>query len=330
MKRLLYGSCILLLSVSVTLSIYFTFKVLAIEAQSKPMSPKKYDYHFVLVPEELDNDYWRLVEKGAKDAAKEHHVLLEYVGPAQADLKEQIKTIERSAASRVDGLLTQALNEKQFTPLINKIDLQGIPVITIDTDAPKSNRIAYIGTNNYYSGFIAGLALAKDLKGKANVAIITGRFEASHQQLRVQGFKDAVKNYKGIKVIAIEESNISRVQAAEKTYTILKEHPEVNAFFGTSALDGIGIAKVIQQFHRENSTYIISFDVLPETIAYLKEGVIEATVVQEPYEMGYQAIKMMIAHLEGKRIANSIYTETKVVYRKDLPLVPERNYEVRR
>jgi ribose transport system substrate-binding protein len=327
-KKWLYALGIALCLANFSLAVYFAMKMYYTGSEKTSTNPKQYKYHFVLIPEELDNDYWRLVEKGAKQAAEENGVWLEYVGPKQANIDEHIKTIEMAAASKVDGIMTQGLSEELFTPLINSIVDKGIPVMTIDTDAAKSKRIAYIGTDNYYSGFLAGKALVADTKGKAKVGIITGRFDASHQQLRVQGFMDAIEHEKGIEVVAIEESNITRVQAAEKAYKILKEHPEVNAFYGTSALDGIGIAQVVQQFQKEDDVYIIAFDTLPETINYIKSGVIEATVVQEPYEMGYRAVKMMTELLEGKEISKVNHTETRVIRKADLPLAPREKFEV--
>jgi ribose transport system substrate-binding protein len=330
-KWIIYSSSIVALVASASFTIYCAWKVYAYHQPGERETEEHENnaYHFVLVPEEMDNDYWRLVEKGAKAAAKETGVHLEYVGPRQANIDEHIHILEKAAASKVDGIMTQGLTEKEFTPVINRIIEKNIPVVTIDTDAPTSKRTAYIGTDNYYAGFIAGKALAEDMNGKANVAIITGSLTASHQKLRVQGFKDAVKNEKGIRIIAIEESNITRIQAAEKAYSILNKHPEVNAFYGTSALDAIGIAKVIEQFHREKETYVIGFDTLPETIHYLQKGTIHATVVQEPYEMGYRAVKMMVDIIKGNDVPSVTNTETKVIHKQDLPLRPARNYEVK-
>ncbi|BDG45677.1 sugar-binding protein [Parageobacillus sp. KH3-4] len=330
-KWILYAGSIAAFVASASFTVYCAWKVYAYHqpGEGKTEKAEENAYHFVLVPEELDNDYWRLVEQGAKAAAKELGVSLEYVGPRQANIDEHIHILEKAAASKVDGIMTQGLTEKEFTPVINHIVEKNIPVVTIDTDAPTSKRTAYIGTDNYYAGFIAGRALAEDMHGKANVAIITGSLTASHQQLRVQGFKDAVKKEKRIRIVAIEESHITRVQAAEKAYNILKKHPEVNAFYGTSALDAIGIAKVVEQFHREKGTYIIGFDTLPETIRYLQKGTIHATVVQEPYEMGYRAVKMMVDIMKGNGVPSVTNTETKVIRKQDLPLRPSRNYEVK-
>ncbi len=324
--KVLYTLGIVLCLILFIYSGYYTYKMeFHVEKQVKHTEQKAYRHHIVLVPEELDNDYWRLIERGAKKAAEESDVLLEYQGPKQANLEEHIKLIEMAAASKVDGIMMQGLSEELSTPLINKIMDKGIPIITVDTDAPQSSRVAYIGTDNYYSGFLAGKALIEGTGGRAKVGIITGSFSAANQKLRVQGFKDAVEYTKGIQIIAIEESNITRVEAADKSFKILKEHPEINAFFGTSALDGMGIVKAVEQLGLLNQMYIIGFDALPETITYLDKGVIDATVVQEPYEMGYKAVKMMVQQLDGKEIPKVNLTKTKVIHKEDLPLIPGKS-----
>ncbi|PGY06961.1 sugar-binding protein [Bacillus sp. AFS031507] len=306
--------------VSCSFAVFYGYKILTHELPVEKKPVEKYDYHFVLVTEELDNEYWRLVEQGAKAAAKDYGVMLEYAGPKQANIDDHLKTIEMSAASKVDGILTQGLSDEQFTPLIDRVVASGIPVITVDTDAANSKRMAYIGTDNYYSGFLAGKALIQDTKGQANVAIITGSFFANHQQLRVKGFQEAVKGEKGIHIIDIVESEISRVRAAEKAYQIIKDHPEVNAFYGTSALDGIGIAQVVDRFVKPGKIYIVGFDTLPESLEYIRKGTIQATVVQEPYEMGYRGVKMMINLIQGKPVEPIVHTNTRIMRIGDLPV----------
>lgn len=320
LTRIFYVIGVILFIGLFSVAVVYAFKMNEVSKKTNSGLIPSYKYHFVLVPEEMDNDYWRLVEKGAQAAAKKHHVLLEYKGPKQSNIDEHLKELKIAGASRVDGILTQGYNDQQFSPVIDNLENKGIPVITVDTDAPSSNRRAYIGSDNYYSGFIAGKTLLADTKGKINVAIITGSFQASHQQLRVQGFKDAIQKEKRVKIIAIEESKITRIRAAEKANKILTEHPETNAFFGTSALDGIGIAQTVVHLNRQNSMYIIAFDTIPDTINDMKKGIIDATVMQEPYEMGFQSVEMMVTIEEGKRVPKINYTETRVIHRSDLPI----------
>jgi ribose transport system substrate-binding protein len=324
-----YTFGILCFLASCAFSVFYGYKVVSHDLPSECQTGEKYNYHFVLVPEELDNDYWRLVEEGAKKAAEEHGVLLEYAGPRQANIDEHLKTIEMSMASKVDGIITQGLSDEQFTPLINRV-VEKLPVITIDTDAANSDRMAYIGTDNYYSGFLAGKALIEDTNGQANVAIITGNYYANHQQQRVQGFRDAVESEEGITIITVEESEISRVRAAEKTYQILTDYPEVDAFYGTSALDAIGIAQVVDKFRKQNQVYIIGFDSLPETLKYISKGTIQATVVQEPYEMGYRSVTMMIDLIEGKKVSPVVHTDTRIMRAADLLKRKEDEWEAGR
>ncbi len=225
-------------------------------------------------------------------------------------------------AGLVDGIITQGLGEEEFERLITKAKEKLIPVVTIDTDAPNSDRAVYVGTDNYYAGFLAGKAMMNDTAGPQQVGIITGRHDAPHQKLRVQGFKDAVATEKRIKIIAIEESTITEIGAVEAAHKIVKEHPQVTAFYGTSALDGIGIAQVVKDLKAEDNLYIIAFDILPETLAYMEEGTIEATVVQFPYQMGYEAVERIIQLKKGDKLNPLQHTDTKVIYKEDLPISP--------
>ncbi|MBL4952968.1 sugar-binding protein [Neobacillus sp. YIM B02564] len=316
--KLFYLIGFLLFFATFSFAIYFAEKMNDFRVSAAKEKVPSYKYHFVLVPEEVDNNYWRLIEKGARDAANQFGIELEYVGPKQGNIDEHLKTLEMAAAAKVDGIISQGLTEKQFTPLINKLVKNGTPIITIDTDAENSNRNSYVGTNNYYAGFIAGQALLKDTSGIVNVAIITGSFHSINQKMRVNGFKAAVKGEERVRIIAIEESKISQIRAAEKTYQILEKYPQVNAIFGTSALDGIGIANSVTLLNRVEGMYIIGFDTLDETLAAMKKGIIDATVTQEPYEMGHRSVELMIKIIEGKKVPTTNYTNTAVIHKEDI------------
>jgi ribose transport system substrate-binding protein len=280
-------------------------------ASSQPLP----DYHFVLIGEEMDNDYWRLVGEGAKAAEEDYNVFVEYKGPRRSNMEEQLKMMDMAIAARVDGIIVQALNEEKFVPIINKAVKAGVPVVTIDTDSPNSLRSLYIGTDNYEAGRLAGETLIEDTKGRASVAIITGSFTSAHHQLRVEGFLNSVKNAPGIEIVAIEESNITRVGAEEKAYRLLKENTHITAFFGTSALDAIGITSALQDSVNKGSQYIIAFDALPETVGLLQEGEIDAVVAQQPFEMGFKSVERMFDILEGNPHKDVYHTDANIIRR---------------
>ncbi|GGB41834.1 sugar-binding protein [Fictibacillus barbaricus] len=315
LKRSIYFILFMVLAINFILMLFFgkeTFQI-----KDKPVTAVKYDYHFVLISEEADNPYWRLVEKGARDAAKIYNVYVEYLGPNQADNTEQLQYMDQSIAGNVDGLIIQGVKNERFDKLVNKAFEKGIPVVTVDTDAPESERAVYVGSDNYRSGMLAGEAFIKDTQGEQLVGIVTGRFESSSQQLRIQGFKDAIQQHKRMKIVATKESKITKSGAVQATYDLLREHPDLTAFYGTSALDGTGIAQVVNQL--QLNPYIISFDILPQTIELLENGSIDATVAQYPYQMGYKAIEMLL-HLErGEHPGELQFTKTKIVRSEHTP-----------
>lgn len=296
-------------------------KMLEVISEDSPL-PK---YHFALIGEEMDHDYWRLVGAGAKKAALDNDVFVEYEGPKRSNPEEQLKLLDMAIQAKVDGIIVQALNDT-FTPLINKAVQEGIPVITIDTDAPESLRNAYIGTDNYLAGQLAGQTLVKDTGGKAKVGIITGGIDNAYNQhqLRVQGFKDAIAKVKGIKIIAIDESNLTRVQAEEKAYKMMKEHEDITAFYGTSSLDGIGIVAAAKSLKKQDDVYVISFDALDENIDLLNEGNINAIIAQQPFEMGEKSIELMLNLIKQKSGPMVNHTNASIVHRKDLEAVVEK------
>lgn len=324
-----YYCMISLLVITLGLAVYLFMKAFQYDFSAiRKTDFDKPDIHLLLISQKLDSPYWRLIEQGARKAAEERGVALEYSGPVQPDIKEHIKIIEMAIASGVDGILTQGLNDREFTPVINYAMEMNIPVISVDTDAPNSNRLVYVGTDNYFAGYRVGKALIKESGGHANVGIITGSFAADNQASRVEGFQDAVKDEPGIRILDVEESNLSRSQAAEKAYQIMEKYPVVDTFYGTSSLDGLGISQALDYIDKKpdegksgnKRIKIYAFDDLPETLDLIEQGIIDATVVQKPFMMGEESVKLMLDHLNGKKIVTTYNTDATVVGKADLPL----------
>ena len=280
-------------------------------------------YHFVLIGEEMNHEYWRLVGEGAKEMEFKYDVFVEYEAPKRSNPDEQLKLVDIAIKSKVDGIIVQALND-HFTPMINKAVQEGIPVITVDTDSPESERNAYIGTDNYEAGRLAGEALVNDTNGQATVGIITGNLDNLHHQLRLQGFKDVVEKVEGIEIVATEESNITRVEAEETAYSVLMEHENITAFYGTSSYNGLGIVAAADSLKRQDDMYVITFDAIEENINLLENGDIDAIVEQQPFEMGKQSIQVLLDIIQGKEINDIYHTDTSIIRINDLSNMTER------
>ncbi len=321
MKRISYLYIFLLVLFIVGLAFSFSFYKKADTyderlTNARPSSSLP-TYHFSLIGEEMDHDYWRLVGDGAKTTESIYDVFVEYDGPNRSNPEEQLELLDMAIKSKVDGIIVQALNE-DFTPMINKAVDAGIPVITIDTDSPTSLRSAYIGTDNYAAGQLAGEALVKDTDGEATVGIITGSFDNVHHQLRIEGFKNIVDQIEGIRIVGIDESNITGVEAEEKAYTMLAEHNEITAFYGTSSFDASGIVAAANSLNLQGNLYVIGFDTLDENIDLLKNGEIDVLIEQQPYEMGYRSIEIMLDIIKDRSIEEINHTDATAIRRVDL------------
>ncbi len=296
----------------------YGYKTFYIEKEA--VTSKEYSYHFALVSEEIDNEYWRLIEQGARKAAAENDIYLEYVGPQKADNDQLLKLVDRMISVKVDGIITQGVEGKRFVDLVLKGVERGIPIITIDTDVKSSVRKAYVGTDNFYAGQLAGQTIIDNTTGEQFVGIVTGRFDAINQQERIEGFMDAVKSTDRIHFVGSKESNITQIGAAQATYSLLKEYPSITALIGMSALDGIGMVEGLHEIAPNKDVYITAFDILPETLDLIRKEKINATIAQYPEEMGYEAMEVMIELQQHDLLDGEIFTKTRVVEKKDIDM----------
>ncbi|ASK62504.1 hypothetical protein CFK37_10265 [Virgibacillus phasianinus] len=316
MKLLLYTTCSVFFVISVVGMFIYGYKTFYIEPEQ--VVSKSYAYHFALIAEESDNDYWRLVEKGAKQAAKESNVYLEYVAPKKADNSEVLKLFDRMISAKVDGIIIQGIEGERFIELVHKGRERGIPIITVDTDVKQSERQVYVGTDNFYAGQLTGKSIIENTTGPQYVGIVMGRFDAINQQERIAGFKNVVEAVDRIHIIDRRESNITEIGATQAAYSLLKQYPQINALIGTSALDGIGIVHAVNEIAPNEDIFITAFDVLPETMQLVRAGLLDATIAQYPKQMGKESVEVMIELQHHKLLDHKKFTETKIIQKQDL------------
>lgn len=268
--------------------------------------------HVILISQELDNPYWRSIEQGAIDASAKYGMQLEYEGPIRIDPQEQIKLLEKAISAKADALLVQGMNDPQSVAIINQAVSQGIPVITVDTDEPTSNRLSYVGTNNADAGKTMGELVAKSAENRGSVAVMIGNELAPNQQLRLEGFRSVISRFPELSLVDVRSSDISRLQATGETEKLLIQYPNLEYMVGLSALDGIGIADAVERL-RPKGPQIFAFDALQETLMQIASGRIHSTIVQQPYDMGYDAITLLNDFFQGKKLPEQHFTKIKVM-----------------
>ncbi|RIV28142.1 sugar ABC transporter substrate-binding protein [Alicyclobacillaceae bacterium I2511] len=231
-------------------------------------------------------EYWKGIYAGMEAAAKDLHVQAVYTGAPQYDINQEVTTMEQLIAKKPAGILVSSMNAQAMTPVINQAIAAGIPVISFDSDAPNSQRYAYLGTSNAQAGQIGADYLGKQLGGKGEVAIITTPGELNLDQ-RVQGFESEIQSkFPGVKVVAVQNGNSSQITSAQVTSALLQTHPHLDGIFAVEADEGTGAATAVKEANR-SSVKIVSFDMNTATLDQIKQGLITATIAQGEWSMGF-------------------------------------------
>ncbi|MNZ97266.1 D-ribose-binding periplasmic protein precursor [compost metagenome] len=183
----------------------------------------------------------------------------------------------------------------------------GIPVITLDTDEPGSSRLVYVGTDNYKAGRQMGELIVQASGGQGHIGVLIGDEQAPNQQHRLEGFRSVISHHPGLTIAEVRSSHISRLQAASQTEEMLLRHSQIRYLVGFSALDGLGMLEGVKRVP-EQELHIFAFDDLEETIDGIAQGKIKASIVQQPYEMGYAAVLLLQDYFDGKALPEHRFT----------------------
>ena len=220
-------------------------------------------------------------------------VTAEMRGPDGFDPQAEVQEFRSVVASKPAGILVSVADAKLMTPEIDAAVAAGIPVITVDSDAPQSHRLYFIGTNNLEAGRLGGNHLATALKGKGNVVFFTNPGQPNLDE-RLKGYKDALSAYPGIKVADVFDIKGDSGNAMDKAreYLALTGAQKIDAMVCLESASGRDVAEA---FKRENAQgrVLIAMDVDQGTLQLVKDGVIDSTIAQKPFTMGWLGLKAL-------------------------------------
>src|SRR6201988_1194935 len=250
------------------------------------------DEYFVLVSANLQVPYWKTAGTGFANAAGQFKVRSDFTGPQTYDPKAERDAVDQAVQKKATGILLGVTDPTLLKDSIDKAVAGGIPVITIDSDAPASKRLFFIGTNNYQAGLSGGQRLAQALKGKGNVVVFTMPDQPNLQD-RLRGYKDALAKTPDIKITRVVDiQGDPRIAFDTTTQIIGKERDKVQAFVCLEALSGKEVAGVLDSYHVSGKP-VIAMDTDQETLDWIKKGVIAATIAQKPYTMAFVGMQML-------------------------------------
>ena len=237
--------------------------------------------------------YWQEHRRGLETAAAELGVEAVFTGVSDNNALRQVEVFNQVLQANPAGILVSPIDPEAMKGPINEAVARGIPVICFDSDSPDSDRLMYIGTNNYESGQIAGRLIAESLGGPGDVGILTipGLYSMDQRQ---KGFEDYFRDSAPwIRVAAVGTDDADPYRAVSVTNQMLEEHPEIRGLFCVNAAGGVGASIALKEKGMLGDITVVSFDKDAAILDLVEQGDIQATLVQRTFAMSYYGVKFL-------------------------------------
>lgn len=279
-------------------------------AQAAAPADSRSDQLYVEVSALGNLDYFYDHKMGMEMVGKELGVRTEYVGPAEYDMNAMVAAFEQAIAKKPAGIVVVGF-EPSLNSIVDKAVDMGIPVVTVDADLPGSKRMAFVGTGNFNAGVVGGNKLA-DLIGKKGKVAIMLKPGQSNLEERVAGYKQALSQYKDIKIVQLVDTQSDPVVAAQAAAALLQKYPDLAGIACVEAAGGSGAATAVREAGKASTVKIIAMDRGAEVLSAIEEGVISASVAQQTALMPYYATAILYNYVNSKVAITSDNKAAKV------------------
>lgn len=251
------------------------------------------DEHYYLIATNINLAYWKSANAGFQKAAAAYGVSAEMRGTTTFDPQGEVAEFRTVVARKPAGILVSVASAQLMTPEINAAMDAGVPVLTMDSDAPQSTRLYFIGTNNLQAGRLGGLRVAAKLNGKGNVAFFSIPGQPNIDE-RLKGYKDAFTHYPGIKVVDVFDMKGDSGVAMDQTKEYLSR-TGANRIDAIVCLEAASGRDVSEEFRRMGvkDRLLVAMDVDQPVLQGIKDGTIDSTISQKPYTMALVGLKAL-------------------------------------
>jgi len=245
-------------------------------------------------------DFWTIARRGVEKADEElSETSVEFKITSDPTAAEQKRIVDDLLAAGFQGIAISPVDPQNQTGLINEAASKAL-VFTQDSDAPDSNRACYVGTDNVAAGRQAGELVKEVLPNGGKIMLFVGKLDAKNAQERIRGIKEVLEGSK-VEVLDVRTDDVDNARAKANAADAIVKYPDIKAMVGLWSYNGPAILSAVKDAKKTGQIQIIAFDEADETLAGIQEGAIYGTVVQQPYEFGYQAIKLMTQVLNGDK-----------------------------
>jgi ribose transport system substrate-binding protein len=288
------------------------------EKQGGPKAGKKLT--FAVIPKANVFTFWPTVKKGAEAAGKELGIEIIWRGAKdEISFSEQIEIVKAMITKRVDGIALAPQSATALVDVAKEAAAAGIPVAIIDSGLNWDGSVSFVATDNYQGGVMGAQRLAKLLPEGGQVALIRNIRGSASTEAREQGFLDTINNkHKNLKLVAEQYAEGDPTKGQQVVAAILAANQELAGVFTANEPGAIGALNAVRNANRVGKVKIVGFDASPTLIAGIRDGSLDSTIVQDPYQMGYQGVKAIYDHLQGKQVPKERKTPIKLIMKENL------------
>ena len=249
------------------------------------------DEKYFLIAANVKLPYWQQVSAGLAKAAAQLGVKATLVGPDTYDIKAQHNQVLNVLKQKPTGILVSASDPNLLKDDIDAAIAQGVPVVTLDSDAPASKRLTFIGTDNYRAGVMGARLAARQLKFRGTV-VVYSMPEQNNLAERLRGYQDVFETYPQIKIAEVIDLKGDPRIAFDKTTELIDKGARVEAFVCLVSFACPEVAEVLER-KRVTGKVVVAMDTDDGTLEGIRKGLISATIGQKPYTMAFFGLKML-------------------------------------
>ncbi len=284
-------------------------------------APAKKTFQIAVIPKGTTHEFWRSIHAGAVRAEREFaaqgvDVRVIWKGPIREDDREQqIQVVEGFLSQGVSGIVLAPLDARALVRPVEEAGNSNIPVVIFDSALESKKIVSYVATENLKGGRLAGEYMARLLQGKGKVLMLRYQEGSASTEAREQGFLEALKAFPGIEVISSDQhAGPTRDTAKRASENLLNRYGrEVQGVFAVNESAAAGMLLALQDLGRAGKVSFVGFDAHQVFIEAMKRGEMSGFVLKNPFEMGYQAVRTMVQHLQGQTVPGFIDTGVQVV-----------------
>lgn len=255
-----------------------------------------------VIPKATSHVFWVSVQAGALAAGQDLGVEVLWNGPsAETEYSRQIQIIDSMVARRVDAIAVAAAERKAIAQPVERAVAAGIPVTVFDSGLDSDKYMTFLSTNNYEGGVMGARELARQLKGEGDVALLMHVPGSMSTMDREKGFEETIaKEFPKIRIVARQYGQSDRAKARAAAENFLAGNPGLKGIFASAEPSSIGAALAVKARDLQDKVTLVAFDSSDTLVEGLKEGAVDAMVVQDPFKMGYESVRTLVNKLNGK------------------------------